>query len=59
MGKSSKESTKKGIEIKDQGYVPYNDGEEEKTPNVEKATMVSGKNRGMGEAIRGGEFKIC
>lgn len=59
MGKSSKESTKKGIEIKDQGYVPYNDGKEEKTPNVEKGSVVSGENRGMGAAIRGGTFKIC
>jgi|TARA_B110000495_G_C22436987_1_gene274602 hypothetical protein len=51
--------TRKGIVVKDQGYVPYNDGKVEKTPNVSKASMVSGKNRGMGEAIRGGTFKIC
>ena len=42
--------TRKGIVVKDQGYVPY---------NVSKASMVSGKNRGMGDAIRGGTFKIC
>jgi len=45
--------------VKDQGYVPYNDGKNEMTPSVEKASMVSGKNRGMGDAIRGGTFKIC
>ena len=38
--------TRKGIVVKDQGYVPYNDGKVEKTPNVSKASMVSGKNRG-------------
>jgi len=59
MAKAAKETTKKGIEIKDQGYVPYNNGVEEKTPNVSKGTMVSGENRGMGEAIRGGSFKVC
>ena len=47
--------TRKGIVVKDQGYVPYNDGKVEKTPNVSKASMVSG----MGDAIRGGTFKIC
>ena len=50
---------RKGIVVKDQGYVPYSDGKKEKTPSVEKASMVSGKNRGMGDALRGGTFKIC
>ena len=31
----------------------------EATPDVSKATSVSGKNRGMGAALRGGSFKIC
>tara|TARA_R100000935_G_C2702968_1_gene111049 strand:+ start:184 stop:366 length:183 start_codon:yes stop_codon:yes gene_type:complete len=56
---SSTGVTRKGIVVKDQGYVPYNDAKDEKTPNVDKASMVSGKNRGMGDAIRGGKFKIC
>ena len=50
---------RKGIVVKDQGYVPYNDGEVEKTPDVAKASVVTGKTRGMGEALRGGTFKIC
>ena len=50
---------RKGIVVKDQGYVPYNDGEVEKTPDGAKASVVTGKNRGMGEALRGGTFKIC
>tara|TARA_R100000988_G_C3994406_1_gene164810 strand:+ start:1116 stop:1295 length:180 start_codon:yes stop_codon:yes gene_type:complete len=58
MAKESSNTTKKGIVVEDQGYVPYNDAKDEKTPNVAKASVVSGKNRGMGEAIRGGTFKI-
>ena len=57
MAKESSNATK-GIVVEDQGYVPYNDAKDEKTPNVAKASVVSGKNRGMGEAIRGGTFKI-
>jgi hypothetical protein len=55
--KVSAGAVKKGIVI--QGFVPYNDGSVEKTPNVAKASKVSGKNRGMGDAIRGGTFTIC
>ena len=50
---------RKGIEVKDQGFVSYNATKEEITPNVSKATKISGKNRGMGEAVRGGKFTIC
>jgi hypothetical protein len=50
---------RKGIVVKDQGFVPYSDAKSETTPNVSKATSVSGKNRGMGAALRGGSFKIC
>tara|TARA_R110000787_G_scaffold28282_1_gene77247 strand:- start:337 stop:522 length:186 start_codon:yes stop_codon:yes gene_type:complete len=57
--KVSAGAVKKGIVIQDQGFVPYNDGSVEKTPNVAKASKVSGKNRGMGDAIRGGAFTIC
>jgi hypothetical protein len=51
--------TRKGIVIKDQGFVPYNDAKEESTPDVAEASSVTGKSRGMGEAVRGGTFKIC
>ena len=48
-----------GRKVKDQGYVPYNAPEVEKTPSTEKGTVVSGKNRGMGAALRGGTFSVC
>ena len=57
--KSSVGVARKGIVVKDQGYVPYSDGKVEKTPDVAKASVVAGKNRGMGDALRGGTFKIC
>ena len=57
--KNSVGVTRKGILVKDQGYVPYTAGTVETTPNVAKASVVSGKNRGMGEAVRGGTFTIC
>tara|TARA_R110000744_G_scaffold175788_1_gene294611 strand:+ start:221 stop:409 length:189 start_codon:yes stop_codon:yes gene_type:complete len=50
---------RKGMLVKDQGFVPYGDSKEEPTPDVAKASSTSGKNRGMGEALRGGTFKIC
>jgi len=51
--------TRKGIVIKGQGFVPYSDRKEESTPDSSKATSTTGKKRGMGEALRGGSFKIC
>ena len=33
--KSSVGVARKGIVVKDQGYVPYNDNKKEKTPSVE------------------------
>ena len=51
--------SRKGIVVKDQGFVPYNNSKEEKTPNVSQASTTTGKHRGMGEALRGGKFKIC
>ena len=57
--KNSVGVVRKGQVIKDQGFVPYNGPLEEATPDVAKATSVSGKTRGMGEAQRGGNFKIC
>ena len=50
---------RKGIVVKDQGYVPYNAPEVENTPSTEKGTVVSGKNRGMGAALRGGKYSSC
>jgi|TARA_R110002020_G_C16115607_1_gene759919 hypothetical protein len=50
---------RKGIEVKDQGFVPYNAPKEQKTPNVSKATKVSGKAKGMGGAVRGGKYVNC
>tara|TARA_R110000744_G_scaffold104454_2_gene200024 strand:+ start:285 stop:473 length:189 start_codon:yes stop_codon:yes gene_type:complete len=50
---------RKGMVVKDQGFVPYGDAKKETTPDVAKASSTSGKNRGMGEALRGGTFKIC
>ena len=47
---------RKGIEVKDQGFVPYNAPKEEKTPNVAKAKVVRGTCKGMGDAIRGGKY---
>jgi hypothetical protein len=57
--KSSVGVARKGIVVKDQGYVPYNDGKVEKTPDVAKGSVVVGKNLGMGVALRGGTFKSC
>jgi len=51
--------TRKGIVVKDQGFVPYNNAKEEATPDVAKSSSTMCKNRGMGEALRGGSFKIC
>jgi|TARA_Y100000310_G_scaffold223738_1_gene225618 hypothetical protein len=50
---------RKGEVIKGQGFVPYNPPQEEATPNVSKGTVTSGTSRGMGDAERGGKFKIC
>jgi len=50
---------RKGQVIKDQGFVSYNPPKEEATPNVSKASVSSGTSRGMGDAQRGGQFKIC
>ena len=58
MAKSEK-GVRDGQVIKDQGFVPYNPPVEEPTPNVSKASVSKGKNRGMGEAIRGGSYNYC
>jgi len=46
-------------DIKGQGTIPYAKTVEEKTPNTEKATVTTGKKRGMGAALRGNTFKVC
>tara|TARA_R100001086_G_scaffold133209_3_gene69222 strand:- start:315 stop:491 length:177 start_codon:yes stop_codon:yes gene_type:complete len=58
MAKSEK-GVRDGQVIDDQGFVPYNPPVEEVTPNIAKASVSTGKNRGMGEAIRGGSYKSC
>ena len=50
---------RKGIEVKDQGFVPYNAPKEETTPNISKAKKTSGVNKGMGAALRGGKYANC
>tara|TARA_R100001086_G_scaffold6361_1_gene3934 strand:- start:2107 stop:2286 length:180 start_codon:yes stop_codon:yes gene_type:complete len=50
--------TRKGEVIKDQGFVPYNAPENVSTPSVAKGSIVRGKNKGMGAALRGGKY-IC
>jgi hypothetical protein len=57
--KESSNSVRDGQVIQDQGFVPYNPPKEEATPNVSKASVSSGTSRGMGEAQRGGKFKVC
>ena len=58
MAKSEK-GVRDGQVIDDQGFVPYNPPVEEATPNIAKASVSTGKTRGMGEAIRGGSYKSC
>ena len=55
---ADKDKSSTGMEIKDQGFVPYSDAQEEKTPNVSKGSSVTGKKRGMGAALRGARFTI-
>jgi len=57
--KNSNGVTRKGIVIKDQGFVPYNAPESVSSPSGKGGDMVSGTAKGMGEAVRGGSFKTC
>ena len=50
---------RKGMVIKDQGFVPYNPPESVSTPSVDKGEITKGTARGMGEAVRGGSFEIA
>jgi len=46
-------------EIKGQGSIPYAVAKEEATPNTMTAKITRGKKRGMGAALRGGDFTIA
>ena len=46
----------KGEKIKDQGFVSYKAPEDVSTPNVAKSSVVHGKKKGMGAALRGGKY---
>ena len=46
-------------DIKGQGRIPYAMAKAEKTPNTEKGICTTGKSRGMGAMLRGGDFHIC
>jgi hypothetical protein len=54
--KSSVGVVRKGEVIKDQGFVPYNPPKTVNTPSVAKGTIVRGKKKGMGAALRGGNY---
>jgi len=56
--KDSNGVTRKGLVIKGQGFVPYNASESVSTPSGKGGEVTSGDARGMGEALRGGSFKI-
>lgn len=43
-------------DIKDQGRIPYKQMEDVATPNTAKASVTTGKKRGMGAALRGSRF---
>tara|TARA_R100001377_G_scaffold70214_2_gene45626 strand:- start:24 stop:221 length:198 start_codon:yes stop_codon:yes gene_type:complete len=58
----AKETIRKGMVIDGQGFVPYNGSEEISSVSGEggyAGGMESGTAKGMGEAIRGGSFKVC
>ena len=57
--KDSNGVTRKGMVIKDQGFVPYNPPKTVDTPSVAKGTIVKGKNKGMGAALRGGNYRCA
>ena len=48
--------SKKGEEIKDQGFVPYAKLKTEKTSKGPKPGAGKGKSRGKGAALRGNNF---
>tara|TARA_R100001086_G_scaffold187216_1_gene105330 strand:+ start:672 stop:875 length:204 start_codon:yes stop_codon:yes gene_type:complete len=43
-------------DIKDQGRIPYKQMEDVATPSTAKASVTTGKKRGMGAALRGSRF---
>jgi hypothetical protein len=46
-------------DIENQGSIPYAVATEETTPNTMVAKITRGKKRGMGAALRGGDFTIA
>ena len=50
---------REGIEVKDQGFVPYNGPKNENTQSIAKAEKVKGMKKGMGAALRGGKYANC
>ena len=50
---------RKGEVIKDQGFVPYNPPKTVDTPSVAKASVMKRKNKGMGAALRGGNYRCA
>tara|TARA_R110000744_G_scaffold88895_2_gene173080 strand:- start:37 stop:225 length:189 start_codon:yes stop_codon:yes gene_type:complete len=50
---------RKGMVVKDQGFVPYNAPKSVSSPSGNGGEMVKGTAKGMGEAVRGGSFKTC
>jgi len=57
--KTSVGVVRKGEVIKDQGFVSYNPPKTVDTPSVAKGTIVKGKNKGMGAALRGGNYRCA
>jgi hypothetical protein len=45
--------------FKDQGSIPYPNPKTIKTPNADTVKIIKGKKRGMGAALRGGNFRIA
>lgn len=45
--------------IDGQGSIPYATLKEEKTPDIAKGKITTGKKRGMGAALRGSRFTIA
>lgn len=46
-------------DIQGQGSIPYAKATMEKTPDTAMGKITTGKKRGMGAALRGGDFRIA
>jgi len=49
----------KAAVIDGQGKIPFCEMKEMATPNTAKGISTTGKSRGMGAMLRGGDFHIC